>query len=77
VTVSAVQYNWYATVIGPSYNYTRTWGGGLWFSNTWSGAAVGMVNIGGRHTVQATGHPVLSNGLICSSLGPFGNEAVY
>lgn len=77
VTVSAVQYNWYANVIGPNYNYTHTWGGGLWFSNTWSGTAVGLVNIGGTYTVKATGHAVLSNGLICNSLGPIANESIY
>jgi len=36
-----------------------------------------MVNIGGTYTVQATGHAVLSNGLICNSLCPIDNETVY
>lgn len=77
VTVAAVQYNWYANVIGPNYNYTHTWGGGLLFANTWSGTAVGLVNNGGYHTVKASGHAILSNGLVCNSLGPIDTQAIY
>lgn len=74
---SAVGYLWRANVIGPRYNYTHRWSGGLLLRRTWSGSAVGLVNVAGFHTVKASGYTALSNGAICYSLGPIDTEAIY
>lgn len=66
----------YADVTGPNYSYRHTWGDGPFFANVWQGNAVGLVNVGGWHSARVSGHAVLSNGAICTSLHPIGTEAI-
>ena len=77
VVAPAVGYTWSANVVGPRYNTTHRWTGGLFFRRTWQGAAVSLVNVAGVHTARASGWAVLSNGAICRSLGPIDNEAIF
>jgi hypothetical protein len=77
VPYAAVSYSWSVNVVGPNWNKTHPWGGGLAFRTTWEGTVTNVVGTGGWCSAKASGTAVLSNGWICKSGGPIANETIY
>ena len=77
VPYAAISYSWAVNVVGPNWNVTHKWGGGLAFRNTWEGTVTNVVSTGGWYTATASGTAVLSNGWVCRSAGPSARETIY
>ncbi len=77
VQTSAINYTWYVNIVGPHYDITPHWQGGLAFSTVWSTSYYGTVSYGGTYSAKAWGQATLWNGSVCVSMGPIDNQAIY
>jgi hypothetical protein len=75
----AVSYSWYVNIVGPAYNSTPHWSGGLALSQSWQASYWGTVTLAGMYSAKAltSSYALLWNGATCHSMGPIENRAIY
>jgi hypothetical protein len=77
VGISAVSYGWSVNVVGPAFNKTHIWSGGLLFRTGWEGTWTQTVSLAGTYSSNViSGTVLLANGIYCESLHPIDNIVV-
>ena len=77
VSSRAINYTWHVNVVGPRYNDTPRWRGGLFFTSTWEANHCADATTRGTYSAKARGETTLFNGSVCSSLGPISNQPIF